>query len=242
MILNCITIDDEPPALDLINRFVNQTPFLKLVGSFENAIEALKFIKEEQVDVIFSDIQMPDLSGVELARILSGRHLPDAPAIIFTTAYDQYALEGYKLDIIDYLLKPLNYEDFMRAAVKASKLTSSNNPPERFAVKTEEFIYLKVEFQTVKIACSSINYIEGLKDYAKIYLLDTDKPILSLITLKSLEEKLPQNEFMRIHKSTIISLNKVTAVTKSAVYIGQTLLQVSEQYKADYTRFAAKWI
>jgi two-component system response regulator LytT len=245
MILNCITVDDEPPALDLLCRFVNQTPFLKLTGNFSNAIESLRFISENDVDVIFLDIQMPDLSGIELARILSSRNMSKSPSIIFTTAFDQFALEGYKLDIVDYLLKPFGYEDFMRGATRALHLARlKNNQTEPVVIakeKEEDFIYLKVEFQTVKIACSNISHIEGLKDYAKIQLINPERTILSLITLKALEEKLPKGKFMRIHKSTIVSLGKVTSVTKNTVYIGSTMFPVSDQYKDEFAGFVEGW-
>lgn len=241
MILNCIAIDDEPPALDLLCRFIGQTPFLKLEGSFSNAIESLRFINENEVDLIFLDIQMPDLSGIELARILSGRTMSYTPLIIFTTAFDQFALEGYKLDVIDYLLKPFSYQDFLRGANKALNLTRPKAKPVDNAVVEEEYIYLKVEFQTVRISCNNILYIEGLKDYAKITLADAEKSTLSLITLKALEEKLPRGKFMRIHKSIIISLKKITSVTRNAVYIGNKMFPVSDQYKEEFAKFAEEW-
>lgn len=243
MILTCVAIDDEPPALDLLCRFIGQTPFLKLAGSFSNAIESLRFISENEVDLIFSDIQMPDLSGIDLARILSGRNMGHTPSIIFTTAFDQFALEGYKLDVIDYLLKPFGYQDFLRGANKALNMASRKAPqvPAEPAAKEEEYIYLKVEFQTVKIACADISFIEGLKDYAKIHLVNPDRTILSLITLKALEEKLPKDKFMRIHKSTIVSLDKVTAVTKNAVYMGKSMFPVSDQYRDEFAAFAERW-
>ncbi|MDT3401924.1 LytR/AlgR family response regulator transcription factor [Mucilaginibacter terrae] len=248
MILNCIAIDDEPPALNLLCRFVEQTPFLKLAGSFSNAIEALRFMNDNPVDVLLLDIQMPDLSGVELARILSGRNAAQSPAIIFTTAFDQFALEGYKLEATDYLLKPFGYEEFIRAANKALKWAQlKNNGRSDVAISTpaptqeEEFIYLKVEFQTVKVACSNITYIEGLKDYAKLHLVNPERSMLSLITLKALEEKLPAGKFMRIHKSFIVSLKKITAVTKNAVYIGDFMIPVTEQYKDEFAGFLEGW-
>ncbi|MCO5934004.1 response regulator transcription factor [Mucilaginibacter sp. RB4R14] len=241
MILNCIAVDDEPPALDLIRRFIGQTPFLKLTESFDNAIEALSFIGKNPVDLIFLDIQMPDLSGIELARILSNRNMQDAPAIIFTTAFDQFAVEGYKLNVIDYLLKPFGYEDFVRAATKAMKFAEITTKPEEASSSIDDYIYLKVEFQIVKIACDNISHIEGLKDYAKIYLIDSEKPVLSLITLKAIEDKLQKEKFMRIHRSTIISLDKVTSVTKNSVSIGTGTYNVSEQYKDDFARFYITW-
>lgn len=242
MTLKCIAVDDEPPALDLLCHYIGQTPFLELSARFNNAIETLRYLSEHQIDILFLDIQMPDLSGVELARILSGRNAGDAPMIVFTTAFEQFALEGYKLDIIDYLLKPFSYEDFMRAANKALKLNQPKASKSDSVVSpTEEFIYLKVEFQTVRIACKNILYIEGLKDYAKFHLADTDKSLLSLITLKALEEKLPQGKFLRIHKSYIVSLENITAVTKNAVYIRQVMIPVSEQYREAFTKFISNW-
>jgi len=241
MTLNCIAVDDEPPALDLICRFINQTPFLTLTDSFSNAIESLRFMNENNVDLIFLDIQMPDLSGIELARILSGRNISNSPSIIFTTAFDQFALEGYKLDVVDYLLKPFGYEEFLRGATKALNLAKLKSNQAEAPSKDEDYIYLKVEFQTVKIACSQITYIEGLKDYAKIHILNEDKSILSLITLKALEEKLPKGKFMRIHKSFIVSLEKITSVTRNSIYIGDTMFGVSEQYKEDFARFLHGW-
>jgi len=241
MILNCIAIDDEPPALDLLTRFISQTPFLKLAGGFSNAIEGLRFISENEVDLIFMDIQMPDLSGIELARILSGRKTQHTPLIIFTTAFDQFALEGYKLDVVDYLLKPFGYEEFMRGANKAVNLVQlQTRQPAQVAVE-DDYIYLKVEFQTVKIPTNDIVYIEGLKDYAKIHLTEPAKPILSLITLKALEEKLPKNKFMRIHKSTIVSLDKVTSVTRNTVYIDKLMLPVSDAYRDAFAGFLERW-
>jgi DNA-binding LytR/AlgR family response regulator len=241
MTLNCIAVDDEPPALDLICRFINQTPFLTLTDSFSNAIESLRFMNENNVDLIFLDIQMPDLSGIELARILSGRNISNSPSIIFTTAFDQFALEGYKLDVVDYLLKPFGYEEFLRGATKALNLAKLKSNQAEAPSKDEDYIYLKVEFQTVKIACSQITYIEGLKDYAKIHILNEDKSILSLITLKALEEKLPKGKFMRIHKSFIVSLEKITSVTRNSIYIGDTMFGVSEQYKEEFARFLHGW-
>jgi DNA-binding LytR/AlgR family response regulator len=241
MTLNCIAVDDEPPALDLICRFINQTPFLTLTDSFSNAIESLRFMNENNVDLIFLDIQMPDLSGIELARILSGRNMSNSPSIIFTTAFDQFALEGYKLDVVDYLLKPFGYEEFLRGATKALNLAKLKSNQAEAPSKDEDYIYLKVEFQTVKIACSQITYIEGLKDYAKIHILNEDKSILSLITLKALEEKLPKGKFMRIHKSFIVSLEKITSVTRNSIYIGDTMFGVSEQYKEEFARFLHGW-
>jgi two-component system response regulator LytT len=241
MILNCIAIDDEPPALNLLVRFIEQTSSLKLVGSASNAIEGLRIVSEQHIDLIFLDIQMPDLSGIELARILSARNVGQSPMIIFTTAFDQFALEGYKLDVVDYLLKPFGYEEFMRGANKALNLSRFKTNKTEPVNQEDEYIYVKVEYQTVKIACNNISYIEGLKDYAKIHMINTEKSILSLITLKALEEKLPKSRFMRIHRSFIISLDKVTSVTKNSIYIDKFMIPVSDQYKDVFSNFITNW-
>jgi len=241
MILTCIAIDDEPPALDLLSRFISQTPFLKLAGTFSNAVESLRFVSENEIDLIFLDIQMPDLSGIDLARILLGRNMSYSPSIIFTTAFDQFALEGYKLDVVDYLLKPFGYEEFIRGANKALNLARLKTQQADTILKEEDYIYLKVEFQTVKIACNNISHIEGLKDYAKIYLVNPERSLLSLITLKALEEKLSRSRFMRIHKSFIVSLDKVTSVTKNTVYLGNSMFPVSDQYKDEFNKFVSNW-
>ena len=242
MTLNCIAVDDEPPALDLVCRFIRQTPFLNLAASFSNGIESLLYINENAIDLLFLDIQMPDLSGIELAKILTGRNMGNVPSIIFTTAFDQFALDGYKLEAIDYLLKPFGYEDFLRGANKALKWAQIKNHKVVGNFKEEDFIYLKVEFQTVKVSCNNIIYIEGLKDYAKIHLDSTDKSMLSIITLKALEEKLPKGKFMRIHKSFIISLDKITSVTKNSVFIGNIMFPVSDKFREDFDKFTDDWV
>jgi len=243
MILNCIAVDDEPLALDLILRFIGQTPFLNLVGSFETAIEALNGIEEYAPDLIFLDIQMPELNGMELAKILSRQHLP--PNVIFTTAYNHFALEGYKVDAIDYLLKPFNYEEFLRAANKGRKLVSLIKESRGQAQSQENdsgFLFVKVEQQWVKVAFSDILYLESFRDYVKIYLLNSEDPLMALSTLKALEEKLPSSQFMRVQRSFIISLEKIAAVTKTAVQIGKTTIQVGEQYREEFKNFIGRWL
>ncbi|MBD1393422.1 LytR/AlgR family response regulator transcription factor [Mucilaginibacter glaciei] len=241
MILNCIAIDDEPPALDLLCRFIQQTPFLILGASFSNGIESLRYINENNVAVIFLDIQMPDLSGIELARILKGRNTINTPAIIFTTAFDQFALEGFKVDAVDYLLKPFGYQEFLRAANKALKWAELNVNSLSIKPKDEDVIYLKVDSQKVKIPCQDIIYIEGLKDYAKIHLNTSEKSILTLITLKAMEDKLPKGRFMRIHNSFIVSLDKISSVTKTTVFLNKTMLPVSDKFKEEFSKFIDRW-
>jgi len=252
MILNVIAVDDEPLALGLVSSFIEQTPFLKLVGRFSSAIEALRAIHAQKIDVVFLDIQMPDLNGIELARVLDNSKT-NKPRIIFTTAYNQFALEGYRVDALDYLLKPFNYEEFLHAANKAlayrelleksnapaSAVTTTTVPEERIE---DEYLFLKVEYQLVRIALNDILYIEGLKDYVKVWLKSAEKPILSLTSLKSLEEKLPSKRFMRVHRSFIVSLDKINSITRNALQIGKVNITVGDQYKEAFSQFLSKWV
>ncbi len=228
MTLKCIALDDEPLALALLSDFIKKTPFLQLTAACDNAVEALSILNKEKTDVIFSDIQMNDLSGLELARVISGMDSGRKPLLVFTTAYDKYALQGYKVDAIDYLLKPFSYEDFLRAATKARRLKEEAPAPAR---PSENFIMFKVEYQHVKVFHRDILYIEGLKDYVKVHLENATKPVISLTSLKSLEERLPADQFMRIHRSYIVNLQQVTAISKNAVTVKGTELPVSDNYR-----------
>lgn len=246
MIINCIAVDDEPLALGLVCAFVEQTPFLKLIGRYSSAVEALVGLQDQKVDLIFLDIQMPNLNGMELARVLDSRGA-NKPRIIFTTAYNQFAIEGYRVDALDYLLKPFNYEEFLHASNKAltyfELVNRSNTPATVIAAEPEEeeYLFLKIEYQLVRIALNEILYIEGLKDYVKIYLQDKEKPLLSLTSLKALEEKLPSKRFMRVHRSFIVSLNKINSITRNALQIGKVNITVGDQYKEAFGVFLSKW-
>lgn len=246
MTLNCIAVDDEPLALGMIAAFIEQTPFLKLQGRYSSAVEALQALHRQPVDLVFLDIQMPDLSGIELARVLDKGEYGIGPRIIFTTAFSQYALEGYKVDALDYLVKPFNYADFLKAAGKALAYAELLQKPALAlppvsAREQEEYLFLKVEYQLVRVAFSSILYIEGLKDYVKVHLDNGTKPILSLTSLKALEEKLPTKKFMRIHRSFIVALDRISAISKNRVQIGETDIAVSDQYKEPFNQFLSRW-
>lgn len=229
-ILKCIAVDDEPLALGLVTSFIKQTPFLELVDEFDNAIDALRAIHSQALDLVFLDIQMSDLTGIELARVLEGTPRENRPMIVFTTAYDQFALEGYKVDAIDYLLKPFNYQEFLRAASKAKSISDMRSTPVVREAETD-FIFLKVEYQLIKVMHRDILYIEGLKDYVKVHVQNRERPILTLTSLKSLEEKLPAHLFMRIHRSYIVSLARIEAITKTSIQINKTVLTISENYR-----------
>jgi two-component system, LytTR family, response regulator LytT len=250
MVLNCIAVDDEPLALDLTASYIHQTPFLNLVGNFTSAIEALNYLHENPVDLLFLDINMPGLNGMELARIVNAGKQQRPRKIIFTTAYNQYALEGFQVNALDYLLKPYNYVDFLGAATKALEFYRliDKTAPEAVdaapvpASAGDDFIFVKVEYQYIKLALKDIRYIESLGDYIRIHLSSTEKPVMSLMTLKSLEEKLPANRFMRVHRSFIIALDKIDSVTRNSVQIGKVLINVTEQYREPFNDYLKKWI
>ena len=247
MILNCIAVDDEPLALGLVCAFIKQTPFLNLTGSFSSGVKAMEMIHEQPIDLIFLDIQMPDLTGIELARILERQPGTARPRVIFTTAFNNFALEGYKVDALDYLLKPFNYEEFLTAANKGRAYaellkTATSETVLQPAEQDGEYIFLKVEYHLVRVAIRDILYVEGLKDYVKVYLENTAKPILTLTSLKALETKLPEKQFMRIHRSYIIALDKIQSVTKNSVNIGDLSVTVGEQYKEGFSAYLSKWM
>ncbi|MCI9846069.1 LytR/AlgR family response regulator transcription factor [Flavobacterium pectinovorum] len=239
--LKCIAVDDEPLALKLVQTFIEQTPFLELSASCDNAVEAMSIIKEKQPDLIFLDINMPNLTGMELARLLQEQ--PGlTPKIVFTTAYNHYAIEGYKVNAVDYLLKPFSYEEFLRAANKVLKITEESSNHFQPIASDDEFFFLKVEYQWVRISLKDVLYIESLKDYVKVHLVDSQKTVLSLISLKALEEKLPSAKFMRIHRSFIVSLDKINAITKNSILIGKTEITVGEQYKEAFKTIVDRWL
>jgi DNA-binding LytR/AlgR family response regulator len=251
MIINCIAVDDEPLALGLICTFIEQTPFLNLIGKYGSAVEALSGLQNHKIDLIFLDIQMPNLNGIELARVLDSRG-PNKPRIIFTTAYNQFALEGYRVDALDYLLKPFNYEEFLHAANKAlayAELLHKSNaaPVAESSVPhpgqiEDEYLFVKVEYQLVRIALSDILYLESLKDYVKIFLQNSEKAILTLGSLKALEEKLPAKRFLRVHRSYIVSLDKINSITRNALQIGKINITVGDQYREEFGKFLSKWV
>ncbi|MDI5948522.1 LytR/AlgR family response regulator transcription factor [Flavobacterium yafengii] len=249
MILKCIAVDDEPLALQILVSYIEQTPSLLLVGQFSNAIEALKAIHEQDIDLIFLDIRMPDINGIELAKIVEQYRVKGNLRIIFTTAFDQYALDGYKVDALDYLLKPFSFVDFSKSVAKALGYFELIRNPEQEIQKLSPpipetevaYIYLKFEYQLVRIAVDDIIYVESMKDYVKVFRLSEDKPLLSLTSMKSLEEKLPENKFMRIHRSYIVSLDKIKSATKNSVQIDKITIAVTDQYKDNFMKFFQDW-
>ena len=233
--ITTIAIDDEPLALELVIGYINKTPGLSLIGKFDNPIDASEFLADKSVDLIFLDIQMPDLSGIEFTRLME-----KGPKVIFTTAYEKYALEGYKLEIVDYLLKPFSYEEFLSAVYKGKKIIRLE---QRYFNKTDsndEFLFLKSDYKIKRINFNDILYIEGLKDYVKVYIKNVSKPILSLTSLKLLETKLPENKFMRVHRSFIVNLGNIETIERSRIIFGKEYIPVSNQYKDKFQEFLDK--
>lgn len=224
MTLNCIIIDDEPLAAELLASYARKTLFLNLIGVFNSAVEGIKVIRENRVDLIFLDIQMSELSGLEFAKIL-----PKETKIIFTTAFSQYAVDGYKANAVDYLMKPVSYDDFLAGANRA--LEWFRNVRQSENASDDRFIFVKSEYKLVKIMFDDILYIEGLKDYVKIYLTDGRDPVMSLMNMKKIEESLPKPEFMRIHRSYIVHMRKIEGIDRFRVVIGNAILPISDSYK-----------
>jgi two-component system, LytTR family, response regulator LytT len=233
--ITVIAIDDEPLALQLIVDYIQKTPDLMLVGQFENPLEAAQYISKNPIDIVFTDIQMPGLNGIEFTRsMLNGT------VVIFTTAFAKYAIEGFKLDIADYLLKPFTYEEFLTSVHKAERMIRSITKPADDVLSNNEFLFLKSDYKIKRINFQNILYIEGLKEYVKVYTLLSDKPILSLSSLKILEIKLPSDKFMRVHRSFIVNLEKIETIDRSRIVFGKIYIPIGDQYKDKFQEFLDK--
>ena len=223
--MKCIAIDDEELALELLEDNISKVPYLQLAGSFNNPLEAIKTIQEQKIELVFLDIQMPGLTGLQFIKSLSPR-----PLFILITAYEKYALEGFDLDVVDYLVKPVALDRFIKACNKASELYQLKLKP--LADSSEAtYIFINVDYSLLKIVFSDILWIEGLKDYIKIHLKNAAKPVVARMSMKLMEEQLPASLFVRIHKSYIVSKEYVTAIKKNTVFIGQAELPVGDIYK-----------
>ncbi|MCK9342440.1 MAG: LytTR family DNA-binding domain-containing protein [Massilibacteroides sp.] len=225
--ITCALIDDEPLALALLESYVKRTPFLQLKGTYSSAIKALPLLQEETVGLLFLDIQMPELSGMDFSRLLQSENT----LIIFTTAFSEYAIESYKVNALDYLLKPINYVDFLQAAHKALNRMESSEP---------ERIIVKSEYKLLQIELNDILYIEGLKDYVKIYLVKQKQPILSLMSMKSLEDLLPFSRFVRVHRSFIVQPAKIKVIDRNRIVFDKVYIPISDTYKQRFLDFLAQ--
>lgn len=233
MILSCAIVDDEPLALDLLEAYVRKTPFLELRGKYSSAVAAMKGLQEKPVELLFLDIQMPELDGLEFS------HMVDADTrIIFTTAFGQYALDSYRVNALDYLLKPISYKNFLEACNKALrwfelKDASTNGSPE----SDEAYIYVKSDYKLVQIRLKDILYIEGLKDYVKIYLEGEPRPVLSLMSMKSVEEHLPSTRFLRVHRSFIVQKSKIRLIDRGRIVFEKEYIPISDSYKQELQNY-----
>jgi len=225
--LRCLAIDDEDLALELLVDNISKVPFLQLVASCSNPIEAMKILQEQQVDLIFLDIQMPGLTGLQFIQSLTVK-----PMFILITAYEKYALEGYNLDVVDYLVKPVALDRFIKAANKARELfVLKNKAKESDTTAGSTYFFINVDYSLVKIIFADIIWIEGLKDYIKIHLKSSTKPIVARMSMKAMEEQLPSHMFIRIQKSYIVSKDYITAIRKNSIFIDNLELPVGDGYR-----------
>jgi DNA-binding LytR/AlgR family response regulator len=233
--ITVIAIDDEPLALQLIVDYIQKTPDLMLAGQFENPVEAARYISKNHVDIVFTDIQMPGLNGIEFTRsVING------PVIIFTTAFAKYAIEGFKLDIADYLLKPFTYEEFLTSVHKAERMIRSNAKRADDVLSNSEFLFLKFNYRIKRLKFNDIQYIEGFNDNVKIYVVSSSEPVQSQITLKALEAKLPAGKFMRVHRSYIVNLQMVDTIDRGRIVFGKVYIPVGDQFKEKFEEYLRK--
>ena len=234
--MRAIVIDDEPLAVQLVTGYIKKTPFLEFAGAFDNPLVAMDFIEKEVVDLLFLDIQMPDITGLEFARVIS-----NGPKIVFTTAYEKHALEGFKLDAVDYLLKPFGYEEFLTASQKVRRIFELENRDKETKIDAnQDFLFLKSEYKIRRINFNDILYIEGLKDYVKVFLQNETKPILSLSSMKAIESKLPPHQFMRVHRSFIVNLEKIHTIERFRIVFNDQRIPVSDAFKDKFQEFLDK--
>lgn len=240
--MNCLILDDEPLAQKILEDYINNIPFLSLQGKCSSAFEAYDVLRKAKIDLIFLDIQMPNVSGIDFINSLAVK-----PMFIISTAFSEYALDGFNLNAIDYLLKPIPFDRFLKAVNKAHEyylLTNNTQaiiPPDPISPtpalpeqKLPPFLLVKADYQTIKIEYANITYIEGLKDYVKIFTNKEAKPIITHLNIKMIADKLPPNQFVRVHKSYIISIPKINSVTKNRIVIGEKWIPIGENYKDSF--------
>lgn len=229
--IKCIAIDDEPLALKQIESYVHKTPFLELLESFESPLEAISYLQETEVALMFVDINMPDLNGLDFVKSLE-----NPPKIIFTTAYSEYAVEGFRVDAIDYLLKPIDYATFLKASNKAKSWFNLHEKQPEQLQSNDDFLFIKSEYKIVRIKLDEIRYIEGMREYIRIHLTN-EKPIMTLLSMKAMEAQLANKNFMRVHRSYIVNLNKITTIERNRIIFDKVYIPVSDQYKEKFQQF-----
>ncbi|MDO9258182.1 MAG: LytTR family DNA-binding domain-containing protein [Bacteroidales bacterium] len=232
MKIKCIAIDDEPLALKQINSYIEKTPFLEVVALCHNAFDAMKFLANNEVDLMFVDINMPDLNGMDFVKSLTQK-----PQIIFTTAYSQYAIEGFQVDALDYILKPISYASFLKSANKANTWFELNQKQSESVQTTQDSLFVKSEYKMVRIFLSEIKYIESSNEYIQIHLVN-DEPVTTLIRLKVMEEQLPKDKFMRVHRSFIVNLDRIKVIERNRIVFDHNVyIPVGDQYKESFQAF-----
>lgn len=225
--IRCIAIDDEPLALKQLESYIIKVGFLELEAACNSAVDASKVLASQPADVLFCDINMPDLDGMSFVKSLASQ-----PMVVFTTAYSEYAVEGFKVDAVDYLLKPFGFNEFEKAALKVKRLYDLENKEEVTLLDYDDSVYIKTDYKTVRVEVSSIIYIEGMSEYVKIITEDQKDPVIALLSMKKLEGKLPGNRFMRVHKSFIINLSKISQVSKGHVRMQDgSSIPIGESYR-----------
>ena len=230
--IRCIAIDDEPLALKQVAGYIDKTPFLSLMETFESALQAINYLQDNEVDLMFVDINMPDLSGMDFVKSLN-----NPPKVIFTTAYSEYAVEGFKVDAIDYLLKPISYADFLKAAERAKERIKPKVIESTQVESDEKFLFIKSEYKILRINLSDIKYIEGMREYLRIHI-ENQPPVMTLMSMKKMEEFLPEERFMRVHRSFIVNLNKITTIERNRIVFDKKVyIPVSEQYKLKFQNY-----
>ena len=233
--IRCIAIDDEPLALRQIAGYINQTPFLELTGLCESAAQTVKLLENTKIDLMFVDINMPDINGIELVKTLE-----NPPKIVFVTAYSEYAIEGFRVDAIDYLLKPIGYSDFLKTANKIKSWYDSQYRQPEEVKSNKDFLFIKSEYKILRINFDEIKYIEAMSEYIRIYLISS-KPVMTQLSMKSIEDQLPDDRFMRVHRSFIINLSKISVIERNRiVFDGTIYIPVSEQYKTKFQTYIDK--
>jgi DNA-binding LytR/AlgR family response regulator len=230
MMMRCIIVDDEPLVRELLEDYLAEVPFLQLIKSCRSALEALEILKQERVDIIFLDIQMPRLNGLKFLQSLA-----HPPLVIMVTAYEKYAVEGFNLQVADYILKPFSYDRFLKACNRAADLFRMKNAGAPMETAKDHF-FVNVDYTLVKINIADIEYIEGLKDYIRIHISSKAKPVLTRMSLKSVESKLPAGSFIRTHRSFLVAVSKITIIKRDFVCIGETEIPVSETFRENVDR------
>ncbi len=235
MTIKCIAIDDEPLALTQISDYIKKTPFLESVAECNSALDALSILSEKDVDLMFLDINMPDLNGVDFVKSLEVR-----PEVIFTTAYQEHAIEGFRVDALDYLLKPISYEMFLKSANKAKKHFDLIAQLPSKLEHNDQSLFFKTEYKIVRIKLNDIKYIEGMREYVRIHILN-EKPVMTLMSMKSMEENLPGSNFMRVHRSYIVNLDRITTIERNRIIFDEKVfIPIGDQYKKTFDEYVEK--